>query len=126
MENTELINSTEIIVESTELVTGTENEFESAELEDTEVEAATLEESGQESGSQQSISLEDVEVVMFDTLTEYFSVAPVQAIIVDVDDPGVNKPIEEFTLVEVCLVIIVLILLGRAILDIIGGKAWSK
>ena len=65
----------------------------------------------------------DLEALVNSALNEYFEQNTIRVVIVG---DGIHKPLGELTLTEVCLVIIVLILLGRSILHIIGGRAWKR
>lgn len=71
------------------------------------------------------LSAEDVKSIVDSSLDEYFMGNAIQIMHVG-DDLGIHKDITSFTLTETCLVIIVMILLGKSILNIIGGRAWGK
>ena len=70
------------------------------------------------------VSSGDLAALLNGALNEYFEQNTIQ-VVIDAGD-GIHKSLDELTLTEVCLVIIVLILLGRSILHIIGGRAWNR
>ena len=134
-ESTELVESSspETLEESgnTEVEDG-ENNVQSTEvienvedgLGETVPEAPGTDESSKELSSY-VISYEEIELAVKNAMMDYYSSNTVQ--VVDAGDaPGINKSLDELSLTETCLVIIVLILLGRSILHIIGGRAWNK
>lgn len=65
---------------------------------------------------------EDLENAVFDGLERWAEEGTGQ-IIVQYYAPGIDKELEKFSLTEICLVIIVLVLLAASILKIIGGRA---
>lgn len=103
-----------------EMPSETENETPSETPSDTE-----NDDGGGSSGGGSSENLTVNETAIYNALTAYFENNTVQ-VVSTVDAPGINKPLDELSLTEICLVIIVLILLGRSILKIVGGRAWSR
>lgn len=118
MQDTELLSTENVIETDTELVdeTGTE----SLDMENgTEIENP---EAGEQSGA---ASGSDIEAAVYAAMESYFAENTI--LVSDAGDvPGIHKPIDEFSLTEVCLVIIVLILLGASIFKLIGERVWNK
>lgn len=67
----------------------------------------------------------DVEAAVYAALDSYFSENTVLVSEVGHAE-GINKPIADFSLTEVCLVLILMILLGGSIFKLIGGRVWNK
>lgn len=86
---------------------------------DPEAAADTLEES---SDSGTALTPENLEDAVYNALEKWTYEGSGQ-IIVQYYAPGIDKELDKFSLTEVCLVLIVLILLAGSILKIIGGRA---
>lgn len=67
----------------------------------------------------------NVEEAVYSALDSYFA-ENVVLVRDESDMDGINKQISDFSLTEVCLVLIVLILLGASILKLIGGRVWNR
>ena len=87
--------------------------------EDSEAATETLEESI-DSGT--SFTPENLETAFYNALEKWTEEGTGQ-IIVQYYAPGIDKELDKFSLTEICLVFIVLILLAGSILKIIGGRA---
>lgn len=87
--------------------------------EDSEAATDTLEESI-DSGT--SFTPENLETAFYNALEKWTEEGTGQ-IIVQYYAPGIDKELDKFSLTEICLVFIVLILLAGSILKIIGGRA---
>lgn len=143
MEENDVLNEDTEVVDDTEMV----DSINEATVEDPEIPEEDTEviESGSESGSvdenpeavvsgeseseniqvEYVISYDEIQASVKSAMEEYYAANAVQVIDVG-SDYGIYKPLDELTLTEVCLVIIVLVLLGRSILKIIGGKSWDR
>lgn len=134
MENINLEETTEAsqedIVESSEVIPEVPEASAEASPEETvsgsdslqdglEAVAETLEEA---SDSGTVFTPEDLENAVFNGLERWTEEGTGQ-IIVQYYAPGFRKELQKFTLTEICLVIIVLVLLAASILKIIGGRA---
>lgn len=139
MENTELQTFSSEVVDNIEMseVTerpeeNTESPVDNTELGNEEIDSTELidgvdAESGNESEAMQEssgIPSDELTDALNSVLDEYFEENTIQVEIVGNND--IHKPLEDLTLTEICLVSIVLILLGRSILHIIGGRAWNR
>lgn len=115
------MEDTELLIENTEVteVNAADEEFTSDEVE-TEIEMDVVVE-GEQSGS----TVVDIEAAVYSALETYFEENTL--LVSDVGNAdGIHKKIVDFSLTEVCLVIIVLILLGGSIFKLIGGRVWNK
>ena len=135
-ESTEVVDDTEIVDSTNEAVAeDTEIPEEGTEVTETESESNGVDEKLGAAASGEStqedvqieyvISYDEMQAAVKSAMEEYYSANAVQVIDVG-SDAGIHKTLDELTFTEVCLVIIVLILLGRSILHIIGGKAWNR
>lgn len=67
---------------------------------------------------------EDLQSAAYAAMKDYFAE---NIICVDVQEKGIDTPLEELGLRDVLLFVLVLVALGRAVSDIIGGKGrWRK
>lgn len=66
---------------------------------------------------------DEVEGSVFQALERFFSEVTIG---VELKDAGINKDLQSFTTTDVLLLVLVALVLGRAILDIIGGKGWKR
>lgn len=66
---------------------------------------------------------DEVEGSVLQALERFFSDATIG---VELKDAGINKDLQSFTTTDVLLLVLVALVLGRAILDIIGGKGWKR
>lgn len=69
------------------------------------------------------VSREDIKIAFSEALDEYFSN---ETLCVMQVDAGIKKELIDFTLSDVCLVIISMTIIAQGILKIIGGKSWNK
>ena len=107
--------------------TPTETESETPSETPTETESETPSETPSDTENDGSGSSEDLtvnETAIYNALTAYFDDNPLDVVMVS--DDGIDKELEDLTFEEVCLLGLLLLNLGSAILHIVGGRAWNK
>lgn len=96
-----------------------ENGYSSVSSSDNEMDILEL----QTEETSQTFNVTDLKIAFSESLNDYFSN---ECISVVQTDEGLNKSISKFSLSDICLVFILMILIAQSILKIIGGKAWNK
>lgn len=71
-----------------------------------------------------SLTAEEIREAVYQSLEDYFST---ETITVSVEKgQGINTPVDDLSLTDILLLALFLVVVGRGICDIIGGKGWRR
>lgn len=78
-------------------------------------------------GSVPQVTADEIKEAVYAALEDFFTEETVLFVAVQEEEKGLDTPLEELGLTDTLLFAVLLVLLGRAICDIIGGKnRWRK